>query len=313
MSTLIIAEHQNGQLRAITRHAVTAASQLGGEVHILVAGHAVGDVATQAAQVVGASRVLVADSLDLVHQLAERLAPLIASVASRYDNVVAASGTFARNVLPRVAALLDANMISDVLQIVNTDTFVRGIYAGNVHATIQTTDAKRVLSVRPTAFVDAGIQPAGAPVESLQWQVAAVDAQLAEWVSAEQTVSNGPELATARTVISGGRALGSAEQFQKLLTPLASKLGAAIGASRAAVDEGYAPNDWQVGQTGVVVAPELYLAVGISGAVQHLAGMKDSGIVVAINQDPDAPIFQHADYGLVGDLFSLLPELTSKL
>ncbi|GGP19553.1 electron transfer flavoprotein subunit alpha/FixB family protein [Silvimonas iriomotensis] len=313
MSTLIIAEHQHGQLRAITRHAATAAAQLGGDIHVLVAGHAVAGVAAQAAQIAGVSRVLVADQADLAHQLAERLAPLVTSITANYDNVIAASGTFARNVLPRVAALLDANMISDVLQIVSSDTFVRGIYAGNVHATIQTTDAKRVLSVRPTAFADAGTQANTAPLETLNWQVAATDARLAEWVSAEQTVSDGPELATARTVVSGGRALGSAEQFQKLLAPLAGKLGAAIGASRAAVDEGFAPNDWQVGQTGVVVAPELYLAVGISGAVQHLAGMKDSGTVVAINQDPDAPIFQHADYGLVGDLFTLLPELTSKL
>ncbi|MBB5190341.1 electron transfer flavoprotein alpha subunit [Silvimonas terrae] len=312
MSTLLLAEHQNGQLRAITHHAVTAATVLGGEIDVLVAGEGLAGIAEQAAQLAGVSRVLVVESTDLAHQEAERIAPLVASIAGKYQNVIAASGTYARNMLPRVAALLDANMVSDVLKIVSADTFVRGIYAGNVHATVQTADAVRVLSIRPTAFAAAGNQPA-APIEPLGWQVATEDKRLAQWISAEQTVSKGPELATAKTVVSGGRALGSAAQFQELLVPLAGKLGAALGASRAAVDEGYAPNDWQVGQTGVVVAPELYLAIGISGAVQHLAGMKDSGTVVAINQDPDAPIFQYADYGLVGDLFTLLPELTSKL
>lgn len=313
MSILLIAEHDNQQLRATTRHAASAAAQLGSDIHVLVAGFGAGSVADEAANIADVTKVLHVDAEALGHAQAERLAPLIANLAGTYEAIVAASGTFSRNVLPRVAALLDIGMVSDVLKIESADTFVRAIYAGNVLATVQTTDAVRILSVRPTAFADRGLQATAAPIEEIAWQVEAEHQRLSTWVSSEQTASNGPELATARTVVSGGRALGSAEQFHALLTPLADKLDAAIGASRAAVDEGYAPNDWQVGQTGVVVAPKLYFAVGISGAVQHLAGMKDSGTVVAINQDPDAPIFQSADYGLVGDLFTLLPELTSKL
>lgn len=313
MTILLIAEHDNHQLRATTRHAATAAAQLGSDIHVLVAGDGASSVANTAARIAGVTKVLHADTAALGHAQAEQLAPLIAELAGQYQAIVAASGTFARNVLPRAAALLDVGMVSDILQIESADTFVRAIYAGNILATVQIADALRVLSVRPTAFAEAGLQETAAPIEQLGWQADIQHGQLSTWISSAQTASTGPELATARTVVSGGRALGSAEQFHALLVPLAGKLGAAIGASRAAVDEGFAPNDWQVGQTGVVVAPELYFAVGISGAVQHLAGMKDSGTVVAINQDPDAPIFQFADYGLVGDLFTLLPELTSKL
>ncbi len=310
MTTLLIAEHDNASVKEATARALTAAVQLGGDVHVLVAGKDCGPAAAEAAKLSGVAKVLHAESDALAHQLAEPVAALIVSLAGPYDAIVAAATSAGKNVLPRVAALLDVMQVSDVTGIVAPDTFERPIYAGNAIETVQSGDAKKVITIRPAAFkaAEAG---GNAPVETVDAAAAVADRTV--FVNAELVRLERPELTSARIVISGGRAFQSAENFRKYLEPLADKLGAAIGASRAAVDAGYAPNDYQVGQTGKVVAPDLYIACGISGAIQHLAGMKDAKVIVAINKDPDAPIFQVADYGLVGDLFTILPELEKAL
>ena len=309
MKTLVLVEHEGGQLKDATLSAVTAASKLG-EVHLLVAGSNVGSVAEQAAKIAGVGKVHVADDAAYDHQLAENVAPLIAQLMGHHDAFVAPATTTGKNVAPRVAALLDVMQISDVLSVEGPDTFTRPIYAGNAIATVKTSDPKLVLTVRGTAFEKAAAEGGSGTVEAVS---ATGDQGLSSLVGSEIAASERPELTSAKIIVSGGRALGSSEQFHALIDPLADKLGAAVGASRAAVDAGYAPNDYQVGQTGKIVAPEVYVAVGISGAIQHLAGMKDSKIIVAINKDEDAPIFQVADLGLVGDLFKLVPELTEKL
>ncbi|GAA0784998.1 electron transfer flavoprotein subunit alpha/FixB family protein [Roseibium denhamense] len=305
MTTLLVAEHAGGALNDATAKALTAAAALGGDVHILVAGKDVQPVADAAAKLTGASKVLVADSDALEHQLAEPMADLIVGMAGDYDAVVAPATANGKNILPRVAALLDVMQISDITAVVDAETFERPIYAGNAIQTVKSGDAKKVITVRTSTFA-AAEEGGSAAVES----VSAVDgAGLSEFVGEELSKSDRPELTSAKVIISGGRALGSEEKFQEVIMPVADALGAAVGASRAAVDAGYAPNDWQVGQTGKVVAPDLYIACGISGAIQHLAGMKDSKIIVAINKDEEAPIFQVADYGLVADLFDVLPDL----
>ena len=309
MKTLVLVEHEGGQLKDATLSAVTAASRLG-EVHLLVAGSSVGGVAEQAAKIAGVGKVHVADDAAYDHQLAENVAPLIAQLMGHHDAFVAPATTTGKNVAPRVAALLDVMQISDVLSVEGPDTFTRPIYAGNAIATVKTSDSKLVLTVRGTAFEKAASEGGSGTVEPI---AATGDQGLSSFVGSEIAASERPELTSAKIIVSGGRALGSSDQFHALIDPLADKLGAAVGASRAAVDAGYAPNDYQVGQTGKIVAPEVYVAVGISGAIQHLAGMKDSKIIVAINKDEDAPIFQVADLGLVGDLFKLVPELTEKL
>ncbi len=309
MSTLVIAEHDNKSLKVSTLNTVAAAQAIGGTIDILVAGANCGAVATAAAAVPGIGRVLVADNAAYEHQLAENVSLLIAEVAAGYDNVLAPATPNCKNFMPRVAALLDVGQISEVTSVVSADTFQRPIYAGNVIATVQTTDAKRVITVRTTAYDAVSATGGAASIEALG---AAHDAGLSAFVSQEVAVSERPELTSASVVISGGRGMQNGENF-KLLDGIADKLGAAIGASRAAVDAGFVPNDMQVGQTGKIVAPDLYIAVGISGAIQHLAGMKDSKVIVAINKDEDAPIFQVADYGLVADLFVALPELEAKL
>jgi len=310
MKTLVLVEHEGGQLKDATLSAVTAASKLG-EVHLLVAGEGVGAVAEAAAKIAGVGKVHVADDPAYAHQLAENVAPLAARLMEGHDAFVAASTTTGKNVAPRVAALLDVMQISDVIAIEGEDTFQRPIYAGNAIATVKSSDAKKVLTVRGTAFEKAAAEGGSGQVEAVSG--GGGDAGLSSFVGAEIAASERPELTSAKIIVSGGRALGSSEQFHALIDPLADKLGAAVGASRAAVDAGYAPNDYQVGQTGKIVAPGVYIAVGISGAIQHLAGMKDSKVIVAINKDEDAPIFQVADIGLVGDLFKIVPELTEKL
>ncbi|SMF26479.1 electron transfer flavoprotein subunit alpha/FixB family protein [Pseudogulbenkiania subflava] len=309
MTILVIAEHDNKELKSGTLHTVTAAQKIGGDIHVLVAGNNCGAVAEAAAKLAGVSVVKVAEGAALEHGLAENIAPLVVKLAAGYSHVLAPATTYGKNLLPRVAALLDVMQISEISAVEAADTFVRPIYAGNVLATVKSNDPIKVITVRTTAFDAVG--PGGsADIEKVD---GGADAGLSRFDGAELTVSDRPELASARIVVSGGRALGSAEQFQAVIEPLADKLGAAVGASRAAVDAGYAPNDYQVGQTGKVVAPQLYVAVGISGAIQHLAGMKDSKVIVAINKDEEAPIFQVADYGLVGDLFSVVPELIQAL
>ncbi len=308
MAILVIAEHDNQSLKAGTLNTVTAAAKLG-EVHVLVAGHNAGAAADAAKAVAGVAKVLLADSAAYAHGLAENLAPLVVGLASGYSHVLAPATSYGKNLLPRVAALLDVAQISDIIAIESADTFVRPVYAGNVLATVQSADAIKVITVRTTAF-EAAAQGGAVNVESI---AAAADATLSSFVSQELTKSDRPELGAAKIIVSGGRALGSDVQFKAVIEPLADKLGAAVGASRAAVDAGYAPNDYQVGQTGKVVAPQLYVAVGISGAIQHLAGMKDSKVIVAINKDEEAPIFQVADYGIVGDLFTVVPELMAEL
>ncbi|MEM6580076.1 MAG: FAD-binding protein [Pseudomonadota bacterium] len=309
MSTLVIAEHDNSSLKVATLNAVAAAQGLGADIDILVAGADCGGAAEEAAKVAGIGKVLVADDAAYAHQLAENVSLLIAELGANYDNVVAPATTNGKNTMPRVAALLDVAQISDIISVESADTFKRPIYAGNVIATVQSSDAKKVITVRTTAFDAAPAEGGSASVEA----VAAVhDAGISAFVSEEVAESDRPELTSASIVISGGRGMQNGENF-KLLDGIADKLGAAIGASRAAVDAGFVPNDYQVGQTGKIVAPELYIAVGISGAIQHLAGMKDSKVIVAINKDEDAPIFQVADYGLVADLFTALPELEAKL
>ncbi|MDX5595154.1 electron transfer flavoprotein subunit alpha/FixB family protein [Pseudovibrio sp. SPO723] len=309
MTTLLVAEHSNTALNDATAKALTAALALGGDVHILVAGKGCACAGEAAAKLEGAAKVLVAEGDAYEHQLAEPVAELILSLAGSYDAIVAPATTNGKNILPRVAAKLDVMQISDIIAVDSADTFKRPIYAGNAIQTVQSTDPKKVITVRTASFAAAG-EGGSAAVESI---AAASDTGISSFVGEEIAKSDRPELASARVIISGGRALGSEEKFNEVITPVADKLGAAIGASRAAVDAGYAPNDWQVGQTGKVVAPELYIAAGISGAIQHLAGMKDSKVIVAINKDEEAPIFQVADYGLVADLFEALPELEKSL
>jgi electron transfer flavoprotein alpha subunit len=309
MSTLVIAEHDNESLNAATLSAITAAQALGAEIDVLVAGAGCSAVADAAAAIPGVGKVLCADNDVYAHQLAENVSLLIAEVAAGYDNVVAPATTSGKNTMPRVAALLDVAQISDVIAVESADTFKRPIYAGNVIATVQSSDARKVITVRTTAFDAAPAEGGSGSVTALD---AVHDAGLSEFVGEEIAESDRPELTAAPVVISGGRGMQNGDNF-KLLEGIADKLGAAIGASRAAVDAGFVPNDMQVGQTGKIVAPDLYVAVGISGAIQHLAGMKDSKVIVAINKDEDAPIFQVADYGLVADLFDALPELEGKL
>jgi len=309
MSILVIAEHDNATLGSATPHAVTAAAKLGGDVHVLVAGHQAQRAAAAAAALTGVAKVLLADAAHLELPTAENLAATALSLLpGAYTHVVVAATGFGKNVAPRIAAKLDVAQVSEVTAIDGPDTFVRPIYAGNAFATVQSKDPVKVLTVRTTAFDGAAVG-GSAPVEGI---AAAADTGLSRVTGQELVKSARPELASARVVVSGGRGLGSGEKF-KMLEALADKLNAAIGASRAAVDAGYVPNDYQVGQTGKIVAPDLYIAIGISGAIQHLAGMKDSKVIVAINKDPEAPIFQIADYGLVGDLFALVPELTAEL
>jgi electron transfer flavoprotein alpha subunit len=309
MTTLLIAEHDNAAVKDSTNKALSAAKALGAPVHVLVAGAGCRAAADAAGKLEGVEKVLLADAPAYAHFLAEPLAALIVSLAGPYDAIVAPATTTGKNVMPRVAALLDVMQVSDILKVVSPDTFERPIYAGNAIQTVQATDAKKVITVRTAAFPAAG-EGGSAPVEAAG---PAEDPGLSTFKGEEIAKSDRPELTSARIIISGGRSLGSAENFKKYIEPIADKLGAAMGASRAAVDAGYAPNDWQVGQTGKVVAPDLYIAVGISGAIQHLAGMKDSKVIVAINKDEEAPIFQVADYGLVGDLFTVLPELEQEL
>lgn len=309
MSILVIAEHDNAVLKAATLNTITAASQLGGDIAILVAGHQCGAVAQAAAQVVGVKKVLVADASHYANQLAENVAVLVVSLAGSYSHILAPATAAGKNTLPRVAALLDVAQISDVIKVESADTFVRPIYAGNVLATVQSQDPVKVMTVRGTAFPAAATT--GSPV-SIEAVAPVADAGLSSFVGQQLTQSDRPELTAARIIISGGRGMGNGDNF-KLLEDVADKLSAAVGASRAAVDAGFVPNDYQVGQTGKVVAPDLYIAVGISGAIQHLAGMKDSKVIVAINKDEEAPIFQVADYGLVADLFVAVPEFSKEL
>jgi electron transfer flavoprotein alpha subunit len=309
MTTLVIAEHDNSVLRPSTLNAVTAAGLLGGDIHVLVAGSGVAAAAQAATQVAGVAKVLVADGPGLAEGLAENTTLQVLAIASQYSHILFPATAYGKNISPRVAAKLDVAQVSDVIAIESPDTFQRPIYAGNAIATVQSLDAIKVLTVRTTAFDGAVATGGSAVTEMLQ---AVADSGKASFVGREVATTSRPELTAAKAVVSGGRGLGSAENF-KLLEPLADKLGAAMGASRAAVDAGYAPNDWQVGQTGKIVAPQLYVAVGISGAIQHLAGMKDSKVIVAINKDAEAPIFGVADYGLVGDLFTAVPELVKAL
>ena len=309
MAILLLAEHDNASLNDQTAKALTAASQIGGEVHVLVAGSGAQSAADAAAKLSGVSKVLLADDASLANSLAEPLAALIVSLAGSYDVIMSSATASAKNVMPRVAALLDVAQVSEIIEVISPDTFRRPIYAGNAIQTVQATDAKKVITVRTASFAAAG-EGGSASVETV---AAAANPDVSSFVSDALASSDRPELASAKIIISGGRALGSSEKFQEVILPVADKLGAAVGASRAAVDAGYAPNDWQVGQTGKVVAPQLYIAVGISGAIQHLAGMKDSKVIVAINKDEEAPIFQVADFGLVGDLFEILPQLEKAL
>jgi electron transfer flavoprotein alpha subunit len=309
MTTLLIAEHDNAHLKDATHKALSAAKDLGGPVHVLVAGSDARAAAEAAARLEGVEKVLLADSPAYEHQLAEPMAALIVGLASSYDALVAPSTSNGKNVMPRVAALLDVMQVSDITKVVSADTFERPIYAGNAIQTVQATDPKKVITVRTAAFPAAG-EGGSASIETVG---GGEDPGASTFKGQEIAQSERPELTSARIIISGGRSLGSSENFSKYIEPIADRLGAAMGASRAAVDAGYAPNDWQVGQTGKVVAPDLYIAVGISGAIQHLAGMKDSKVIVAINKDEEAPIFQVADYGLVGDLFTILPQLEEEL
>ncbi len=309
MKTLVWVEHDGQAVKDATLSAVTAASQLG-EVHLLVVGQGVDNVAAEAAKIAGVGKVHVADDAAFAHALAENVAPLIVELMGTHDAFVAPSTTHGKNIAPRVAALLDVMQISDILSVESEDTFTRPIYAGNAIATVQSTDAKKVITVRGTAFAKAATEGGSGEIEAV---ASTGDKGLSTFAGSEIAKNERPELTSAKIIVSGGRALASSDQFHALIDPLADKLGAGVGASRAAVDAGYAPNDYQVGQTGKIVAPEVYVAVGISGAIQHLAGMKDSKVIIAINKDEDAPIFQVADIGLVGDLFKIVPELTAKL
>ncbi|HTS53900.1 MAG TPA: FAD-binding protein [Burkholderiales bacterium] len=309
MASLVVAEHDHARLKPSTLNTITAAAKIAQPVHVLVAGHQCAAAAQAAAKIAGVDKVRVADVPQYAHPLAENLAALVVSVASGYSHILAPATTFGKNFLPRVAALLDVAQVSDIIAVVSPDTFVRPIYAGNALATVQSTDRIKVITVRTTGFEAAKSEGGSAAIEPAE---AVADAGVSRFMAQELTRSARPELTAARIIVSGGRGMGSGENF-KILEALADRLGAAVGASRAAVDSGFVPNDYQVGQTGKVVAPELYIAVGISGAIQHLAGMKDSKVIVAINKDAEAPIFQVADYGLVADLFQAVPELTAKL
>jgi electron transfer flavoprotein alpha subunit len=310
MTVLVIAEHDNASIKPATLNVVTAAAQCGGDVHVLVAGFNAGAAAAAAAQIAGVAKVIHADEAGLEHGLAENVTAQVLAIAGGYSHLVFAATASGKNVAPRVAAKLDVGQVSDITKVISPDTFERPIYAGNAVATVQATDATKVLTVRTTGFDPVAATGGSAVVETL----AAVAASASvSFLGAEIAKNDRPELTAAKIIVSGGRALGSAEKFTEIITPLADKLNAAMGASRAAVDAGYAPNDWQVGQTGKIVAPQLYVACGISGAIQHLAGMKDSKVIVAINKDAEAPIFSVADYGLVADLFVAVPELTAAL
>ena len=310
MATLVIAEHDHGTLKPATLNTVTAALACGGDVHVLVAGANAGGAAQAAAKIAGVTKVIHADGASLAEQLAENVAAQVLAIAKNYSHILFPATAHGKNVAPRVAALLDVAQISDASKIVSADTFERPIYAGNAVATVQSSDPIKVITVRTTGFDAAAASGGSAAVDTVP---AVADSGLSSFVSAEIAKLDRPELTAAKIIVSGGRAMGSSDKFNEVLTPLADKLGAALGASRAAVDAGYAPNDWQVGQTGKIVAPQLYIACGISGAIQHLAGMKDSKVIVAINKDPEAPIFSVADYGLEADLFTAVPELVKAL
>jgi electron transfer flavoprotein alpha subunit len=310
MTALVIAEHDNASIKGATLNTVTAAAQCGGDVHVLVAGHNAGAAAAAAAHIAGVSKVIHADAEGLAHGLAENVTAQVLAIAAYYSHIVFPATASGKNVAPRVAAKLDVGQLSDVTKVISPDTFERPIYAGNAIATVQTADATKVLTVRTTGFDPAAATGGSAAVEV---QSALAASANVTFLGSEIAKNDRPELTAAKIIVSGGRALGSGEKFMEVMTPLADKLGAAMGASRAAVDAGYAPNDWQVGQTGKIVAPQLYVACGISGAIQHLAGMKDSKVIVAINKDPEAPIFSVADYGLEADLFVAVPELIAAL
>ena len=310
MAALVIAEHDHQSIRGATLNTVTAAVSCGAEVHVLVAGSNAAAACAAAAQIAGVAKVLHADGEHLAHGLAENVAAQVVAIAKNYSHLLFAATAAGKNIAPRVAALLDVGQISDVTKVIAADTFERPIYAGNAIATVQSTDAIKVITVRTTGFDKAAASAGAAPVESI---AVVADSGLSVFIRNEIAKNDRPELTAAKIIVSGGRAMGSSEKFTDVLTPLADKLGAALGASRAAVDAGYAPNDWQVGQTGKIVAPQLYIACGISGAIQHLAGMKDSKVIVAINKDAEAPIFSVADYGLEADLFVAVPELVAKL
>jgi len=310
MAILVLAEHDNASLKPATLNTVAAAVKIGGDIHILVAGQGCGAVAAAAAKVAGVAKVLVADAAPYADQTAENVAALVVGLGKSYSHILAAATSNGKNILPRVAALLDVAQISEIIAVEAADTFVRPIYAGNALATVKSADAIKVISVRTTGFDAVAAEGGTAATENV---AAAADLGIAKFISREISKSERPELSAAKVIVSGGRGLASGDNYHKLLEPLADKLGAALGASRAAVDAGFVPNDYQVGQTGKIVAPQLYFAIGISGAIQHLAGMKDSKVIVAINKDEDAPIFQVADYGLVGDLFTAVPELVAAL
>jgi electron transfer flavoprotein alpha subunit len=310
MTTLVIAEHDNHALKGGTLNTVSAATALGGEVHILIAGNSAAEAAQAAAQVAGVSKVIHADAPHLDHGLAENVAAQILTIAGNYSHILFAATAAGKNIAPRVAAKLDVGQISDITKVISPDTFERPIYAGNAIATVQSQDKVKVITVRTTGFDPAAVSGGSAAVETTS---PVADSGKSSFQGSEIAKNDRPELTAAKIIVSGGRALGSSDKFNEVLTPLADKLGAALGASRAAVDAGYAPNDWQVGQTGKIVAPQLYIAAGISGAIQHLAGMKDSKVIVAINKDPEAPIFAVADYSLEADLFTAVPELVKAL
>jgi electron transfer flavoprotein alpha subunit len=310
MTALVIAEHDNASIKGATLNTVTAAAQCGGDVHVLVAGHNAGEAAKQAAQIAGVSKVIHAEGEHFAHGLAENMAAQVLAIAGAYSHFLFPATASGKNIAPRVAAKLDVGQISDVTKVDSADTFERPIYAGNAIATVQSLDEKKVITVRTTGFDPAAATGGSAAVETA---AGVADSGKSTFLGNEIAKNDRPELTAAKIIVSGGRALGSAEKFNEVMTPLADKLGAALGASRAAVDAGYAPNDWQVGQTGKIVAPQLYIAAGISGAIQHLAGMKDSKVIVAINKDPEAPIFSVADYGLEADLFTAIPELIAAL
>jgi len=310
MTNLVIAEHDNASIKAATLNTVAAAQKIGGDIHVLVAGHNAQGAAEAAARIAGVTKVLLADAPQLAEGLAENVEATVMTIARNYTHIVAPATAYGKNIAPRIAAKLDVAQISDITAVDSADTFERPIYAGNAIATVQSQDPVKVITVRATGFDAAAAEGGSAAIEKIE---AAADAGLSQFVSREVTKLDRPELTSANIIVSGGRGLGSGENYTKVLEPLADRLGAAMGASRAAVDAGYVPNDYQVGQTGKIVAPQLYVAVGISGAIQHLAGMKDSKVIVAINKDPEAPIFSVADYGLVGDLFALVPELVNEL
>lgn len=310
MSVLVIADHDNNALKSGVTQSVACAQKIGGEIHVLIAGSNCGAAAAAAAAIAGVNRVIVADAPHLTQLVAENLAPIVVGIAKNYSHVLFAASATGKNTAPRVAALLDVAQLSDVVAVESADTFVRPIYAGNAFATVKSSDAIKVITVRATGFDGVAATGGAATIENI---TAAADSGLSKVTGQELTKSDRPELVAAKRIVSGGRGMGDGDKYRQYLEPLADKLGAALGASRAAVDAGFVPNDYQVGQTGKVVAPELYIAVGISGAIQHLAGMKDSKVIVAINKDPEAPIFQVADYGLVGDLFTIVPELTAAI